>query len=111
MRETCLPGKRGKVRSHAWDRNGEGTRRKVHATENGGREAGLGAPHLSSRARPRRQIQSLARCSQGKTPWHQEVPTPFLTRVGHPDTWVPRSRYREEREEKPGQRVKFQNIL
>ena len=48
-------------------------------------------------------------------PWEDsmasESSTPFLTRVGNPDTWVPCSRYREEREEKPGQQVKFQNIL
>lgn len=98
MRENILAGKMREMRGYACNRNG-------------GERQGGHAPRLSSLPFPRRQIQTLVHCSYRNIPWHQKVPTPFLTRVGHPDTWVPCSRYREEREERPGQRVKFQNIL
>jgi hypothetical protein len=107
MRENIVVGR---MRRHAWDRTGEGARKEMHAAGMGERGR-AGCPISILHPLPRRQIQTSVHCSHGNTPWHQKVPTPFLTREGHPVTWVPCSRYREEREERPGQRVKFQNIL
>lgn len=86
------------------------TKKSNACNRNGGREAGLCAPRLSSRPSPETDPDPCPLLPQNHL-WHQRVPTPVLTRVGHPDTWVPCSRYGEEREEKPGQQVKFQNIL
>lgn len=85
--------------------------KKGHAcNRNGGREAGLGAPRLSSHPLPRRQIQTRVHCSHGNAPWHQRSHS-LLYQSRAPRHLGPCSRHREEREEKPGQRVTFQNIL
>lgn len=111
MQETLLPGKMGKMRGHARDQDEEETRKEMQAREVWA-ERGRAARPASVPPSPPRGINPD---SCPPLPWEDsvasEVPAPFLTRVGHPDTWVPCSRYREEREEKPGQRVKFQNVL
>ena len=45
VRETVLPGKMGEMRGHAGDRNGEETRKEMHATEIGGERQGW-VPHI-----------------------------------------------------------------
>lgn len=45
MREKILAGKMGDMRRRACKRNGEGTRKKVHATEMGGERQGW-VPHI-----------------------------------------------------------------
>lgn len=80
--------------------------------QSGGREAGPGGCPTSVLPDPSRETSPdpgpLLPREDSMAP---RVPAPFLTRVGHPATWGPCSRYGEEREEEPGQQVKFQNTL
>lgn len=97
-------GTRENVLAREWGR------KDMHATEMGGERQG-GEPRVCPPIPfPRDKSRTSSTAPTGILHGIR-VPTPFFTRVGHPDTWVPWSRYREEREEKPGQQVKFQNIL
>lgn len=99
MQETLLPGKMRKMRGHARDQDEEETRKEMQQAQKVPRRGERQGCAASVTPSPPPGGINLDSCP---LPWEDsvasEVPAPFLTRVGHPNTWVPCSRYREERE-------------